>query len=395
MSKQATVRSSDWVVRNTELSHASVLTIPPPAQSGDALSRIDTPSLVLDLDVFEDNLRTLQAFAERYGVDVRPHAKAHKCPQVALRQIALGAVGICCQKVSEAVPFVAAGVRDVLISNEVVGSAKLALLAQLALRAHVTVCVDHPQALRALSAVMAEHAATVSVLVEVDVGQKRCGVQTPEEVVDLARQIQALPHVVFRGIQTYHGGLQHKRDAASRAQACEKVALRIRKVKAALAQSGFDCPVVSGAGTGTVAFDIPSGVFTEIQAGTYAFMDSDYAANDWGDTLGFRHALCILGTVMSTPVAGRAVVDVGLKSVSAESGLPLLLDYPGARVTGISDEHCVLQADDPASLPSLGAVVRLVPAHCDPTFNLHDQLVCVRQNSVEAVWPIAARGLSR
>lgn len=395
MPKESTVRSPELPENGHEMSRDHPVVVPAQAVPGDTLDHIDTPALVLDLDLFEENLRTLQALAERHGVAVRAHAKAHKCPQVALRQIALGAVGICCQKVSEAVPFVNAGVRDVLITNEVVGGQKLDLLAHLARHAHVMVCADHPTALQALSDTMVAHKASVGVLIEVDVGQKRCGVQTPDHVVELARQVQALPQLVFRGIQAYHGGLQHKRSAQAREHACATVADRVRRVLAALQRAGIECPVVSGGGTGTVAFDIPSGVFTEVQPGSYAFMDTDYAANDWGETVAFRHAVYLLGTVMSTPAPGRAVVDVGLKSASAESGVPTLLDCPDVQAVSISDEHTVLHANDTAILPALGAKVRLLPSHCDPTFNLHDQVVCVRNNKVEALWPVLARGLSR
>ena len=187
------------------------LSLAPAARPGDALETVDTPSLVLDLDAFEENLRTMQVLGERHGVALRPHAKAHRCPEVALRQIALGAVGVCCQKVSEVLPFLAAGVRDIHISNEVVGAPKLALLARAARQARLTVCVDHPAALQDLSTAMADAGARIGVLVDVDIGQKRCGVQTPDAAVSLARQAQQLPGVEFVGIQAYHGGVQHKR----------------------------------------------------------------------------------------------------------------------------------------------------------------------------------------
>ncbi len=369
--------------------------IPPIARPGDPLSAIDTPCLILDLDVFEDNLRTMQVLAERHGVALRPHAKAHKCPEIALRQVALGAVGICCQKVSEAVPFVAAGVRDILISNEVVGSAKLALLARLAKQAHISVCVDNPKALEALSAMMAEHDANVRVLIELDVGQKRCGVQTADEAIALVHLIRKLPHVSFAGVQAYHGGIQHKRSWDQRQKAADKTVRQIRQYLDAFFAASIDCAIVSGGGTGTAAFDVASGVFTEIQAGSYAFMDSDYSAIDWGEALSFQHSLFLLGTVISTPTPDRAVVDLGLKSTSAESGAPQVADREGLRCVGVHDEHSILLASSRRNRPELGTHLRLIPSHCDPTFNLHDCVVAIRGNHVEAVWPISARGLSR
>jgi D-serine deaminase-like pyridoxal phosphate-dependent protein len=374
---------------------AEAIGVPPPARVGDPVSAIDTPSLILDLDAFEENLRTMQVLAERHGVALRPHAKAHRCPDISLRQIALGADGICCQKVNEAVPFVAAGVRDIHISNEVVGDAKLSLLARLARQARMTVCGDHPRAAEALSAMMAEHDVSVGVLVEVDVGQKRCGVQSPDEAVSLARLVARLPNVSLAGIQAYHGGLQHRRDLDQRKKLCGRAVKQVRRYLEAFAAEGLACPVVTGGGTGTALFDVASGVFTEIQAGTYAFMDMDYAGIDWGEALSFRHSLFLLGTVMSTPTAERAVMDFGLKSTTIESGLPGVVGHEGLRCVSVSDEHSVLEAESRRHRPEIGTKLRLVPSHCDPTFNLHDCVVAIRGDRVEAVWPISARGLSR
>jgi D-serine deaminase-like pyridoxal phosphate-dependent protein len=370
-----------------------VLSIPC-ARPGDDTEHIPTPALLLDLDSFEENLRAMQVLAESRGVALRAHAKAHKCPEIALRQVALGAVGICCQKVSEAIPFVQAGIHDILVSNEVVGAARLDLLAQLALRARISVCADNPLALQALSQAMVARGAQAGVLVELDVGQKRCGVQTLDELVALAEQAQALPNITFLGIQAYHGTLQHKKSIDQRHRACEKVAAQVHQAVKALLEMGHDCRVISGGGTGSAQFDAAGGTFTEIQAGSYAFMDADYGAIEWGETALFRHSLFLLGTVISTPTPDRVVLDVGLKSTSAESGLPRVADLPGVVCTGISDEHTVLQVSPGATAPALGQAVRLVPSHCDPTFNLHDHVVALRKGRVEAVWAIAARGLS-
>lgn len=389
------MQEAQQAVLKSEPPYAETIVVPPAARPGDPLSAVDTPSLILDLDAFEDNLRTMQVLAERHGVALRPHGKAHKCPEIALRQIALGATGICCQKVSEAVPFVAAGVRDILISNEVVGQAKLALLARLAKQAQITVCVDHPRAVQALSAMMVEHGASVKVLVELDIGQKRCGVQTPDEAMVLIQLVQKLPNISFAGVQAYHGGLQHKRSLDQRQKAADKAVRQVRHYLDAFAKAGIACPVVSGGGTGSAVFDVASQVYTEIQAGTYAFMDTDYAGIDWGEAVSFRHSLFLLGTIMSTPTPERAVVDLGLKSTSAESGAPRIVDHDGLRCVAVHDEHCILLATSPSERPEVGAKLRLVPAHCDPTFNLHDCVVAVRGQHVEAIWPISARGLSR
>lgn len=369
--------------------------LPPAAEAGARLEAVDTPSLLLELDAFEENLRTMQALVERHDVGLRAHAKAHKCPEVARRQVALGAVGICCQKVSEAFPFARAGIHDILISNEVIGPAKVAMAAELARRTRLSVCIDSLAGARALSDALVAVDARATVLVEVDVGHHRCGIAQPAEAVALAQAAQALPMLSFGGIQAYHGTLQHKRSSEQRRQACDQVAARVRRFLAAFQAAGLPCPVVSGGGTGTAAFDAASGVFTEIQAGSYAFMDVDYAANDWAQTPTFKHSLFVLATVISTPTPDRAVLDAGLKSLSAESGLPRLHDTPGWRCIGISDEHTVLSREPDGAPLELGSKVRLVPSHVDPTFNLHDQLVVVRHGQVHALWPVAARGLSR
>ncbi len=371
------------------------IALPPAAQPGDPLARVDTPSLALDLAAFEANLRAMQAWADRHGVALRPHAKAHKCPQVALRQLALGARGICCQKVSEALPFVAAGVRDIHISNEVVGPAKLTLLAQLARAARISVCVDNAANLAQISRTMAGAGVEVDVLVEIDVGQGRCGVSDEATVLALAQQARDLPGVNFAGLQAYHGSVQHARGREERARICRDAARIAASYAQLLRESGIACDTITGGGTGSVEFDAASGVYTELQAGSYAFMDGDYGANEWGGPLTFQHSLFLLSTVMSTPAPDRAVLDAGLKSASAECGPPAVYGEPGLTCTAINDEHSVVRVEPGASAPELGAVLRLVPAHVDPTFNLHDGLVVFRDGVVEDIWEISARGYSR
>jgi len=373
---------------------ASIPALPPAAVPGDPLARVDTPSLVLDLDAFESNLRAMQAWADRHGVTLRPHAKAHKCPEVSRRQLALGARGICCQKVSEALPFVAAGIDDVHISNEVVGPAKLALLAQLARVARVSVCVDDAGNLADIAAAMAQAQARVEILVELNVGQGRCGVPDAAAALALARQAQTLPGVVFGGLQAYHGSVQHVRGHAERAAVAARAAQMAADCARQLRAAGIRCDRITGAGTGSAEFDAASGVYTELQAGSYAFMDGDYGANDWSGPLAFRHSLYLLATVMSMPAPGRAVVDAGLKSTTVESGLPQVAGRDGLRYAAASDEHGVLETAADAGL-RLGETLLLIPAHVDPTFNLHDSLVAYRDGVVEGVWDIAARGLSR
>lgn len=367
----------------------------PPARVGDMLDRIDTPCLVLDLDAFEHNLRAMQDWADRWNVALRPHAKAHKCPEVALRQAALGARGVCVQKVSEALPFVAAGIRDIHISNEVVGDAKLRLLALLAKQARISVCVDHVANVADLSRAVAEQGARVDVLIELDVGQGRCGVTSSTAALELARRIESLPGLRFAGLQAYHGSLQHRRGHAERAAACREAAARARECARMLAQHDYACPIITGSGTGTAEFDAPGGVYTELQAGTYAFMDVDYGENEWAGEPRPRNSLFLLSTVMSTPSADRIVLDAGLKSTTIECGLPRVHERPGLTYVAANDEHGVVRVAAGTATPTLGEKLLLIPSHCDPTFNLHDTLVAVRGGAVECLWPIAARGLSR
>ncbi|WP_332609184.1 DSD1 family PLP-dependent enzyme [Achromobacter sp. ESBL13] len=371
------------------------IALPPPAQPGDPLARVDTPSLVLDLAPFEANLRAMQGWADRHDVALRPHAKAHKCPEIARRQLALGARGICCQKVSEALPFVAAGIHDIHISNEVVGPAKLALLGQLARAAKLSVCVDNAKNLADISQAMVQAGAQIDVLVEVDVGQGRCGVSDDALVLALAQQARDLPGVDFVGLQAYHGSVQHARTREERAQICRQAARIAASYAQLLRESGIACDIITGGGTGSAEFDAASGVYTELQAGSYAFMDGDYGANEWDGPLTFQNSLFVLSTVMSVPAPDRVILDAGLKSTTAECGPPAVFDAPGLTYAAINDEHGVVRVAPEAAAPALGDVLRLVPSHVDPTFNLHDGLVVVRDGVVQDIWEIAARGFSR
>ncbi|WP_418214801.1 DSD1 family PLP-dependent enzyme [Bordetella pseudohinzii] len=337
----------------------------------------------------------MQQWADRHGVALRPHAKAHKCPEIARRQLALGARGICCQKVSEALPFLEAGIRDIHISNEVVGPAKLALLAQIAVRADVSVCVDNMTNLHALAAAMAQAGARITVLVEVDVGQGRCGVTDDHDVLALARAAEAMQGLRFGGLQAYHGSAQHVRSHTERAAICGQAAARAAGYASLLRAHGITCERITGGGTGSAEFDAGSGVYTELQAGSYAFMDGDYGANEWSGPLSFGTSLFLLSTVMSTPAPGRVILDAGLKSLTIECGLPQVHGRAGLAYAAANDEHGVVRVQEGVAAPALGEVLRLVVPHVDPAFNLHDTLVAYREEAVVGLWPIAARGLSR
>ena len=378
------------------------LQLSPAAVTGAALDDIDTPALLLDLNAFERNLDRMQAAADAAGIALRPHAKAHKTPAVALAQIARGAVGICCQKVSEALPFIAAGVRDIHISNQPALSAngaKTSLLARAARHARMSVCVDDVRQIDALGSAASDEHSRIGVFVEIDIGQGRCGVPDADGVLRLLDRLAAHPRLEFRGLQAYHGGLQHLRAHDARRAQSQRAAERTGAVIAALESHGMRCPTVTGGGTGSVEFDLQSGVFTEVQPGSYAFMDRDYGDNAYDDRTGalrFDHALFLATTVMSTAAGRHVVVDAGLKSLATDSGMPGIWQADHLRYDQANDEHGIVTAKDGAgSLPTLGSRLHLVPGHCDPTFNLHGALVGFRGATVECVWPIAARGLSR
>jgi 3-hydroxy-D-aspartate aldolase len=350
-----------------------------PAKVGDRLEDVDTPALILDLDAFEANQKTLFSTVKN-RVRIRPHAKTHKCPDVARRQIALGAVGMCCQKVSEAEAMVEGGVQDVLVTNEIVGAGKLERLAALSKRAKIGVCVDNAENVAQLKG-------DLDVYIELEVGMRRCGVEPGEAVVALARQI-AKRHR-FAGLQAYHGRAQHLRSMEERHAVIERAAQHVFHARKLLEKNGIACPIVTGAGSGTFMLEVEAGAWDEIQPGSYAFMDVDYAKNEWAAPLPrFAHALFVLATVMSR-APDRAIVDAGLKASSVDSGMPGVWQRPGLTYTHASDEHGWLEG---APLPALGEKLLLVPGHCDPTINLYDWYVCVRGGVVEALWAITARG---
>ncbi|MEW6146944.1 MAG: DSD1 family PLP-dependent enzyme [Pseudomonadota bacterium] len=372
----------------------------PPAQIGAPLSEIDTPALIIDLDAFERNLETMAAAVGKLGVRLRPHAKTHKSPIIAAKQIARGAVGMCCQKVAEAEVLVAGGVSDVLVSNEVVGLRKLERLAALARHARISVCVDDSIMVEQLALAAERAGVQIEVLVEIDVGAGRCGVRPGPAAVGLARQVAVSRFLSFGGLQAYHGAAQHLRTPDERRAAITGAANATSETLRALKDAGFQCRTIGGAGTGTFEIEGASGIWNELQAGSYIFMDADYAKNvadGARNASPFEHALFVVATVMSTASGERAVIDAGHKALSNDSGFPAVLGRPDLRYHRPSDEHGVLDFGSASSRLALGDKVTLIPGHCDPTVNLYDWYVGVRgfhtpNARVEALWPVAARG---
>ena len=362
---------------------------PPPAEPGMREAEVDTPALLLDLDAFEANLDAMAAALAPTGAKLRAHTKTHKSPVIARLQMERGAIGQCVQKVAEAEVLAWGGIPDVLVTNEVVGARKLARLAALNSIAKVGICVDDRGQVDAIGAAAEACGRRITVLVEIDVGGGRCGVKAGPEAVALAQYIAASPHLIFGGIQAYQGSAQHIRAPEARAAAIDSAIEDSRRTVEQLRQQGLACPIVGGAGTGTFAQEAASGVYTEIQAGSYAFMDADYARNQGAPP--FRQSLFVLATVMSTAVPGVAVVDAGHKAMPTDSGYPLVSGMPGLDYVGASDEHGKIVVKD-GTRPGCGDKLRLVPAHCDPTVDRYDWYVGVRKGRVECLWPVAARG---
>ncbi len=365
-----------------------------PARAGMAVAEVDTPSLLIDLDAYERNVERMACCVADAGLRLRPHAKTHKSVDIANHQIARGAVGICCQKVSEAEVMVRGGVGDVLISNQVVTPRKIVRLAVLATRARVLVCVDDAGNIDELSAAAQRHRARIEVLVELDVGAGRCGVRPGEPALSLARRGAAAGGLTFAGLQAYQGKAQHVRDFAERKALVDEAIAQVAHTVALLKVEGLDCDIVTGAGTGTYRFEAASSVYNELQCGSYIFMDADYQRVRMENGRGideFENSLFIYTTIMSKAKPERAVCDAGLKAQSVDSGLPVIFGRQDVEYVQASDEHGVIS--DPDNRLRLGEKLYLVPGHCDPTVNVHDWYVGVRNGRVEAVWPVSARGM--
>ena len=349
---------------------------------GQGAAAIDTPALVVDLDAMERNLQRMADYARAHGVRLRPHAKMHKSADLSLRQMQAGAVGVCVQKTSEAEALAAGGVPDIYISNEVIAPAKLQRVATLAraLQARggrLAIAVDHPQGVEALAQAMGTGEYLIDVFIELDVGQQRCGVAQPADVLPLAQAIARHPALRLAGLQAYNGSAQHLRSVAERRAALDIVIARVQEARRIVEAAGLSLPLVTGAGSGTFGLEARSGVFGELQAGSYLFMDADYARNEADPAQpAFEHALFVKSQVMSVS-GSHVVVDAGHKSHAIDSGLPRV-HGEALEATGCSDEHTTLRATAGAPLPALGSTLWLIPGHCDPTVNLHDWLVGVR-----------------
>jgi 3-hydroxy-D-aspartate aldolase len=367
------------------------------AQIGMDENQIQTPCLLLDLEALERNIVKMGEYVKAHGMRHRVHGKMHKSVDVAKLQEKLGgADGVCCQKVSEAEVFARGGIKDILISNQVRDPLKLQRLAAIPkLGARTSVCIDDINNVAELSAAAQVQGTELECLVEIDCGAGRCGVVRPAHAVKIAQAINAADNLIFSGIQAYQGDMQHLRTYTERKEKLAMAVAKTKEVVDALTEADLTPNLVTGGGTGSYCFESNSGVYNELQCGSYAFMDADYGQNldkegkriDQGE---WENALFILTAIMSHTKPGRAVCDAGLKVLSVDSGLPVIFGRDDVQYVKCSDEHG--EIEDPDNVLQINERLRLVPGHCDPTCNIHDWYVGVRNGKVDALWPVSARG---
>jgi D-serine deaminase-like pyridoxal phosphate-dependent protein len=360
---------------------------------------IPTPALLLDLDRFESNLTRMAAHARQAGKNLRPHAKTHRCPEIARRQVAAGALGVACAKLGEAEVMAGAGIRGLLITTEVVTLPGMRRLTRLVVEAPDTlVVVDHAENVAVLGREAAADGVVVNVLVDVDVGNRRTGIAPGEPAVALAGAVAAQPALRFRGLQGYAGHCAHvigwdkRRDASLAAMA------PLMETRALCERAGLSVEIVAGGSTGTHDIDVELPGLTELQSGSYCVMDLDYrriGGRSGALLTDFEMALTVVATVVSVPTRDRAMVDAGLKAFSTDKPFPPeAVERPGIEYGFAGDEHGRLTVTDPSRAPRLGERIEFFPPHCDPTINLYDRIYAVRGGRVEAVWDVSARGRS-
>lgn len=355
---------------------------------------IDTPALIIDLDRMERNIATMAAFFRGVEANLRPHIKTHKTPEIALRQLEAGAIGVTCAKVGEAEVMADAGVRDLLIANQIVGSRKIRRLMEVARRAEVMVAVDDPANVAELSEAAQQTHGTLCVLVEVDVGMSRCGVPPGEPAVELAKRVERSKGLIFKGVMGYEGHTVIIPQKAVRTEAAHAAMKLLTDTAEAIRTAGLPVEIVSAGGTGT--YDI-TGTYpgvTEVQAGSYVLMDTTYRAVEGVGGV-FECALTLLTTVVSRPAWDRVIVDIGLKTVTRDFGLPEMAGIEGLQFLYLSEEHGKIRALSENIDLKPGDRIEVLPNHVCTTVNLHDQFYGVRDGKVEAVWEIKGRGKSQ
>jgi len=361
---------------------------------------LNTPVLVLDIDALDRNIAAMASLVAAHGIVLRPHAKTHKSADIARRQRAAGAVGLCCAKIGEAEVLADAGIAGLLITSPVAAPRAIERLAALAPRApDLMAVVDHPTVAQAIDRALTAVDGTLDVVIDIDPGAHRTGVASPGDAVALARVIHAAPRLRYRGVQFYCGSQQHIERYADRRAAIEELTRYLQTVIAALADAGFAPEIVTGSGTGTHRIDLALGVFTELQAGSYIFMDAQYLDCDLADgpTPPFETALAVDTRVVSANHPGQVTIDAGYKSLSTDGGDAVV--QRGAptdsRFAFRGDEHGALISPGIGETLAPGAPITLTVPHCDPTVNLYDNYHVVRGETLIDLWPVSARGRAR
>lgn len=360
---------------------------------------LNTPVLMLDLDVLEANVAAMAQLAARSGVRLRPHAKTHKSIDIARRQVAAGAFGLCCAKLGEAEALAEGDIENLHITSPVVSQPAIARLMALNARsAGLSVVADHPDNVAALAAA-ASADAPLAVFVDIDPGIRRTGVASDEAAVALARRIDEAPSLTFAGVQKYCGREQHIEDYAARREAVVVQTEALKATIAALTEAGLPPPVVTGGGTGTHRIDLELGVFNELQVGSYVFMDDQYVACQLEAEPGqpYGRSLTVEARVVSANHAALVTVDAGFKAFSTDADPPQVLAgaAEGARFAFMGDEHGAVIAPGVGEALKPGDLVTLAVPHCDPTVNLYESYHVVRGDTLVDIWPVSARGRSR
>ena len=347
-------------------------------------SELDTPAVLIDLDRAEANLKRAQEAADRAGIALRPHIKTHKLPYFAKRQVELGAVGITVQKLGEAEVMADAGLTDLLLTFNIIGVAKLKRLKALHDRVTIRVVADSAECVEGLASTFTDPGMPLGVFVECDTGMGRCGVQSPAAAIELARQIIAAPGLAFTGLMTYPAAGKYRAAAQWLADA-----------KSAFSAAGVDLPAITTGGTPDIwHMDEAARVATEYRPGTYIYMDRSQVAA--GAATFDDCALTVLATVVSRPTENRAIIDAGSKSLTSDllglQGHGHVVEYPDAKVTGLSEEHGTLDVSACATKPRIGDTIRIIPNHCCPVTNLFDRVNLIREGELVETVPVAARG---
>ncbi|QNO27477.1 DSD1 family PLP-dependent enzyme [Sphingopyxis sp. OPL5] len=361
---------------------------------------LNTPVLVLDLDILDRNIAAMAALAKAHGVTLRPHAKTHKSVDIARRQLAAGAVGLCCAKIGEAEVLADSEITGLLITSPVSAPAAIVRLASLAKRsAGLIATVDNPAVVARIARALTDADASLDVMIDIDPGIRRTGVASPEAAVELAEAIAAAGNLRLRGVQYYCGMQQHVEDYAERRAAIVERTDYLQSVIAALTEAGHAPEIVSGSGTGTHRIDLDLGVFTELQTGSYALMDKQYLDCDLtGDaTIPFAPSLGVDARVVSANHDALVTIDAGFKSLSTDGGVAVVTRGAPAETMFVfmGDEHAALIGPDIGSRLRPGDPVSLTVPHCDPTVNLYDHYHVVQGDTLVAIWPVSARGRAR